>query len=96
MTRDVVLTVGLLLAAGLAARVLADILRVPEIVLLIALGALLGPSALDVIDVPLDSLGAQLLFTFGVSSILFYGGLNLSLTVLREVSLSRGCSPSPA
>ena len=88
MTRDVILTVGLLLAAGLAARVLADVLRVPEIVLLIAMGALLGPSALDVVDVPLDSLGAQLLFTFGVSSILFYGGLNLSLGVLRGVSLS--------
>jgi cell volume regulation protein A len=88
VTRDVILTVGLLLAAGLAARVLADLLRVPEIVLLIAFGALLGPSALEVVDVPLDSLGAQLLFTFGVSSILFYGGLNLSLTVLRSVSLS--------
>jgi cell volume regulation protein A len=88
VTRDVILTVGLLLAAGLAARVLGEVLRLPEIVLLIAMGALLGPSALDVLDVPLDSLGAQLLFTFGVSSILFYGGLNLSLTVLRGVSLS--------
>jgi cell volume regulation protein A len=88
VTRDVILTVGLLLVAGLAARVLADVLRLPEIVLLIAMGALLGPSALDVLDVPLDSLGAQLLFTFGVSSILFYGGLNLSLEVLRDVSFS--------
>jgi potassium/hydrogen antiporter len=88
VTRDVILTVGLLLAAGLAARVLAEALRVPEIVLLLAMGALLGPSALDVVEIPLDSLGAQLLFTFGVSSILFYGGLNLSLTVLRGVSLS--------
>ena len=35
------------------------------------------------IDVPLDSIGAQLLFTLGVSLILFYGGLNLSLAVLR-------------
>jgi potassium/hydrogen antiporter len=95
LTRDVILTVALLLAAGLAARVLADALRVPEIVLLIALGALLGPSLLDVIDVPLDSLGAQLLFTFGVSSILFYGGLNLSLTVLRGVSLSLGLLAIP-
>jgi potassium/hydrogen antiporter len=88
VTRDVILTLGLLLAAGLAARVLAEALKVPEIVLLIAMGALLGPSALDVVDIPLDSLGAQLLFTFGVSSILFYGGLNLSLTVLRGVSVS--------
>ena len=70
-------------------------LRVPEIVLLIAFGALLGPSALDVVDVPLDSLGAQLLFTFGVSSILFYGGLNLSLTVLRGVAVSLGLLAIP-
>ncbi len=95
MTRDVILTVGLLLTAGLAARVLADLLRVPEIVLLIALGALLGSSVLHVVDVPLDSLGAQLLFTFGVSSILFYGGLNLSLTVLREVAVSLGLLAIP-
>ena len=67
----------------------------PEIVLLIAFGALLGPSALDVVDVPLDSLGAQLLFTFGVSSILFYGGLNLSLTVLRGVAVSLGLLAIP-
>jgi potassium/hydrogen antiporter len=95
LTRDVVLTVALLLAAGLAARVLADLVRVPEIALLIAFGAVLGPSAVDVIDVPLDSLGAQLLFTFGVSSILFYGGLNLSLSVLRDVALSLGLLAIP-
>jgi len=86
VTRDVILTVGLLLAAGLAARVLAEALRIPDILALIAAGVLLGPSALDVVDVPLDGLGAQLLFTFGVSSILFYGGLNLSLQVLRRVA----------
>lgn len=88
MTREVILSLSLLLAAGLTARLLAELLRVPEIVLLLAFGALLGPSALDVIDVPLDSLGAQLIFTLGVSSILFYGGLNLSLSLLRQVATS--------
>ena len=48
--------------------------------LLIGAGALLGLSVLDVVDVPLRSLAAQLLFTLGVSAILFYGGLSLSLT----------------
>jgi cell volume regulation protein A len=85
MTRDVVLTLSLLLVAGLVARLLATLLRVPEIVFLLGLGALLGPSALDVLDIPLDSLAAQLVFTLGVSSILFYGGLNLSLEILRSV-----------
>ena len=43
VTRDVILTVGLLLTAGLAARVLADLLRLPEMIVLLAVGALLGP-----------------------------------------------------
>jgi cell volume regulation protein A len=90
MTRDVILTLSLLLVAGLVARLLATLLRVPEIVFLLGLGALLGPSALEVLDVPLDSLAAQLVFTLGVSSILFYGGLNLSLDVLRRVWPSLG------
>jgi cell volume regulation protein A len=90
MTRDVILTLSLLLVAGLVARLLATLLRVPEIVFLLGLGALLGPSALDVLDVPLDSLAAQLVFTLGVSSILFYGGLNLSLDILRKVWPSLG------
>jgi len=90
VTRDVLLTLSLLLGAGLAARFLASVVRMPEILLLVLFGALLGPSLLDVIDVPLDSLGAQLLFTLGVSLILFYGGLNLSLVVLRRVWLGLG------
>jgi potassium/hydrogen antiporter len=85
MTDDIFLTLSLLLSAALVARLVASVLPVPEILVLVAVGALLGNSALDVVDVPLDSLGAQLLFTLGVSMILFYGGLNLSLPVLRRV-----------
>jgi potassium/hydrogen antiporter len=95
MTRDIVLTLSLLLGAGLVARGLAELVRLPEIVLLLAMGALLGPSALDVIDVGLRSQGAQLIFTLGVSSILFYGGLNLSLDLLRGVWVSLGLLAIP-
>ncbi|MBA3262173.1 MAG: cation:proton antiporter [Thermoleophilaceae bacterium] len=90
MTDDVILTLSLLLSAALVARFVASLLPVPEILVLVAVGALLGDSALDVVDVPLDSLGAQLLFTLGVSLILFYGGLNLSLPVLRRVWIGLG------
>jgi cell volume regulation protein A len=88
VTDDVILTLSLLLSAALAARFVASLLPVPEILVLVAFGALLGDSALDVVDVTLDSLGAQLLFTLGVSLILFYGGLNLSLPLLRRVWVS--------
>jgi cell volume regulation protein A len=90
VTSDVILTLSILLSAALVARLLASLLRVPEILVLVLLGALLGPSVLDVIDVPLDSIGAQLMFTLGVSLILFYGGLNLSVGVLRRVWVGLG------
>jgi potassium/hydrogen antiporter len=90
VTDDVLLTLSLLLIAALVARLVASLLRIPEILVLVAAGALLGPSVLDVVDVPFESLGAQLIFTLGVSLILFYGGLNLSLPLLRKVWVALG------
>jgi potassium/hydrogen antiporter len=90
VTQDVILTLSLVLVAALVARFLASLLRVPEILLLVAVGALFGPSVLDVVDAPLDSIGVQLMFTLGVSLILFYGGLNLSLPLLRRVWVGLG------
>jgi cell volume regulation protein A len=95
VTREVILTLSVLLAAGLASRLLAEVLRVPEVLVLVGLGIAIGPHALNVVDVPLDSLGAQLIFTLGVSTILFYGGLNLSLRVLRGVAMSLGALVVP-
>jgi potassium/hydrogen antiporter len=88
MTDDLFLTLSLLLMGALMARFVASLLRVPEILVLVAIGALFGPSVLNVVDVPFESLGAQLIFTLGVSLILFYGGLSLSLPILRGVWMS--------
>ena len=88
MTDDVLLTLSLLLMGALLARFIASLIPIPEILVLVAFGAAFGPFALDVVDVPFDSLGAQLMFTLGVSLILFYGGLTLSLPILRRVWLS--------
>jgi potassium/hydrogen antiporter len=90
VTRDIILTLSLLLGAGMTARLLATVTGIPEVLVLVVLGASLGPHALDVVDVPLDTIGAQLLFTLGVSTILFHGGLNLSLRVLHGVAFSLG------
>jgi cell volume regulation protein A len=86
--QDVTLTLSLILACGLVARLLGDLLAIPEIVIMVALGIAIGPSALDVADVPVASLGTELILTVGVAFILFYGGLGLSLHVLRKVSTS--------
>lgn len=85
---DVTLTVSMILACGLVARLLGDLLAVPEIVLMVVLGVAIGPSGLDVADVPVNSLGTELILTVGVAFILFYGGLGLSLEILRKVRTS--------
>ena len=95
MTDDVLLTLSLLLMGALLARFVASLIAVPEILLLVAIGALFGPFALDVVDVPFESLGAQLMFTLGVSLILFYGGLSLSLPILRRVAVTLGLLAVP-
>ncbi len=84
------LTLFLLLAAGVVSQVVAGYLRVPRMLVLLAAGALLGPSVLAAIEVPLDSVGAQLLLTLGVSVILFHGGLQLSVRVLDRVAVGLG------
>src|SRR5438128_1827919 len=83
--RDVILTITLMLGAGLASQIVADYLRAPRMLVLLIAGALLGPSVSGAIDVPLDSMGPQLLLTIGVSFILFHGGLQLSTRVLGGV-----------
>ncbi len=95
VTDDVLLTLSLLLMGALLARFVASLIGIPEILLLVAIGALFGPFALDVVDVPFDSLGAQLMFTLGVSLILFYGGLSLSVPVLRKVWMTLGLLAVP-
>ena len=58
-------------------------------------GTLLGPSVLDAIDVPLNSTGAELLLTLGVSFILFFGGLQLSVGVFSRVAVGLGLLAVP-
>jgi cell volume regulation protein A len=85
--RDVIETLAIVLAAGLVCELVAGVLRLPRMVVLLGAGILLGPFVLDVLDFELGSLGAQLLFTLGVSFILFHGGLGLSLRVLSRVGV---------
>ncbi len=93
--KDVILTVAIMLAAGLVCQLVGDVIRVPRMLLLLAAGALLGPSVSGAIDVELDSIGAQLVLTLGVSFILFHGGLQLSTRVLGRVAVGLGLLAVP-
>ena len=81
---------GIILGAGLVAQFLATFLRVPEMILLVAAGALVGPSVLGLVENPLNGVGAQLIFTVGVAMILFHGGVGISLRVISKSAVGLG------
>jgi cell volume regulation protein A len=93
--KDVILTIAIMLGAGLVCQLVADLVRVPRMLLLLGAGALLGPSVSSAIDIKLDSMGAQLILTLGVSFILFHGGLQLSTRVLSRVAVGLGLLTVP-
>jgi cell volume regulation protein A len=78
---------GLILGAGLIAQLVATLLRVPEMIVLLAVGALIGPSVLGIVENPLNGVGAQLIFTLGVAMILFHGGVGISLRVISRTAV---------
>ena len=86
---------GFILCAGLLSQLVATLLRVPEMIVLVAVGALIGPSVLGIASNPLDGAGAQLIFTLGVSLILFHGGAGISLRVLSRVGVGLGLLALP-
>lgn len=88
--QDVLRDAGLILAAGVLSVPIAAVLRLPLMVVLLGAGVLVGPSAAGLVDNPVDGLAAQLVFTFGVSLILFHGGLGISLRVISRTAVGLG------
>ncbi|MBL7013495.1 MAG: sodium:proton antiporter [Candidatus Marinimicrobia bacterium] len=78
------LTIGLAMAVGMAAQVIARHIRIPGIVLLLASGMLFGPDVLNWIQP--ESLGESLhiIVGFAVAVILFEGGMNLKFSRIKR------------
>ena len=80
----VLLTIVWATGAGLLAQLLAHRLRVPAIVPLLAIGVLLGPSVLGVVQPDVLGPGLPVIVKLAVAIILFDGALNLRLGDLRR------------
>jgi cell volume regulation protein A len=88
--QDVLQDVGIVFAAAVVAVPVAALLRVPVMIVLVAAGALVGPSVLGLVSNPVEGIGAQLVFTLGVSLILFHGGLGISLRIISRTAVGLG------
>ena len=85
LAKHVLMVFGIILALGTASAVLAQKLKMPDVVVFLIIGTLLGPAVAGVIDIKADSALNQLVLIFGSCYILFDGGASLRLKVLKEV-----------
>ncbi|MCS5652807.1 MAG: cation:proton antiporter, partial [Candidatus Marinimicrobia bacterium] len=88
MANNPALTLGLAMALGMLAQVIARRIHIPGIVILLAAGLLFGPDGLNWIRS--DSLGSALhiIVGFAVAIILFEGGMNLRISRIKREHLA--------
>ncbi|HWR71818.1 MAG TPA: cation:proton antiporter, partial [Nitrospirota bacterium] len=83
--KHVLFVFGIIVAAGALSGFVAQRLRVPDVVIFLLAGILLGPEVLPVIDITAASTLNQIILIFGSCYILFDGGASLRLNVLKQV-----------
>ena len=74
--------------AGIVCSKASDLIKIPDVVLFLIVGIFLGPSVLGMIDISQFQLENQLILTFGSAFILYLGGKEVSLKVLKNVKIT--------
>jgi cell volume regulation protein A len=85
LAKQVLLSCGIVLAAGVVSGLAAQKLKLPDVVIFLLVGILLGPQALGWIDIAASSALNQIILIFGSCYILFDGGTSLRFSVLKRV-----------
>jgi cell volume regulation protein A len=83
--KHVLLSFSVILGAGTVAGFLAQKLKVPDIVIFLVAGILLGPGVSGLLNIGAGSTLNQIVLIFGACYILFDGGASLRFKVLKEV-----------
>jgi cell volume regulation protein A len=85
LAKHILLVFGIILLSGTVSGLLAQKIKVPDVVIFLLAGMLLGPGVSGLVDIKADSALNQLILIFGSCYILFDGGASLRFKVLKEV-----------
>ena len=85
LAKHTLLLFGIILGIGTFSGLIARFAKVPDVVVFLLVGMLIGPGVLGLVDIKADSTVNQLILIFGASYILFDGGASIRLKVLKEV-----------
>lgn len=86
--KQILLYFAIILASGAFAGFLSQKAKVPDIVMFLLAGILLGPEVSGLLNIKVESAVSQIIFIFGSCYILFDGGAAVRLRVLKEVCIT--------
>ncbi len=78
----------LIIIAGVLFTKLSKLLKLPDVVLFILAGIIMGPHILNLVNIDRYPVGNDLILTFGAAYILYDGGREIELKVLNKVKWS--------
>ncbi len=81
---------ALILIIGSFSGKLSGIIKIPDVILFIVAGVILGPQVLNILNFEAVPYGSQLILIFGSAYILYDGGREIKLKVLRKVKMTVG------
>jgi cell volume regulation protein A len=85
LAKHVLLMFGIILAVGTGSGLIARLARIPDVVVFLLVGMLLGPSVSGLVNIKADSAINQLILIFGSCYILFDGGASIRFKMLQQV-----------
>ena len=89
-TNKLILIFAIIGVIGIVLGRLSEILKIPDVILYLIAGILVGPAVLNIIDMNSFSVANNYVLTFGSAYILFEGGKEINLRVLNKVKISVG------
>ncbi|NTW71083.1 MAG: sodium:proton antiporter [Eubacteriaceae bacterium] len=79
---------AIIILSGVVFSKISGIVKLPDVVLYIIAGIIIGPQVLNLVNIDTYPIGNQLILTFGAAYILYDGGREIDLKVLNKVKLS--------
>ncbi|CAH2214068.1 cation:proton antiporter [Tepidibacter aestuarii] len=80
----------IILIVGMLFSKISKYVKVPDVVLFLIAGIIIGPSVLNMASIDAYPVGNQLILTFGSAYILYDGGREVKLRVLNDVKITVG------
>lgn len=89
-TNNLLIIFAAIAIIGIVLGKLSEILKIPDVILYLVAGIIIGPSLLNLISVQAFPIENNLILTFGSAFILYEGGKEINLKVLNKVKISVG------